>query len=260
VLIAAHGSWEPSPLDRDAQGLPQRPHDLFAFKANFTRSQLEQGLLPVLAFPGGYGGIVVGDHAITTLAFCIRRDKLSDCRKTVAAHKAAEAAIAYVMRSCQPLRAMLANAAPQDSWLSVGPIRPGIRLGTQRSGAFLVGNAAGESHPIIGEGISMALQSAWLLAERLAPHRKRGADPDLQRAIHADYATAWRRQFASRIRMAALFAHVAMRPALMGSLLPVLQRYPQLLTQAAQWSGKVRSPGLHAEDAERLPHVNGRSA
>ena len=38
-------------------------------------AQLEPGLLPVLAFPGGYGGIVVGDHGRTTLAITLPSSK-----------------------------------------------------------------------------------------------------------------------------------------------------------------------------------------
>ena len=35
----------------------------------------------------------------------------------------------------------------------------------------MIGNAAAEAHPIIGEGISMAMQSAWFLCERLIGRR-----------------------------------------------------------------------------------------
>ena len=35
--------------------------DLFAFKANFRGAVLAEGLLPVLSFDGGYGGMVVAD-------------------------------------------------------------------------------------------------------------------------------------------------------------------------------------------------------
>jgi flavin-dependent dehydrogenase len=33
--------------------------------------------------------------------------------------------------------------------------------------SFLIGNIAGEAHPIVAEGISMAMQSGWLLARLL---------------------------------------------------------------------------------------------
>ena len=40
--------------------------DLLAFKANFTGATLEHGLLPIISFNGGYGGMVLGEGAVLT--------------------------------------------------------------------------------------------------------------------------------------------------------------------------------------------------
>lgn len=243
VLIAAHGSWELAPAAADAQRRPQRAGDLFAFKANFSHAQLAAGVLPVLAFSGGYGGLVLADHGSTTLACCIRRDTLAACRQSLRAQRAGEAVEAYLKTSCSGVRQALDGAQRDGRWLSVGPIRPGIRMPRDGGAAFLIGNAAGEAHPIIGEGISMALQSAWLLSERLIMHGKAAMAGGAQRQIQREYAAAWRRNFAGRIRLAAVFAHLAMRPAAASCLLPLLRRRPALLTHAARLSGKVHPVG-----------------
>jgi menaquinone-9 beta-reductase len=239
VLIAAHGSWEIAPTS-DFKQRPHRNSDLFAFKANFKNTNLDNDLLPVLSFAGGYGGMVVGNHATTTLAFCIRRDILARSRLAIPKHSAAEAAIAYLASDCAGVAAMLSQAEQHGSWLSVGPIRPGIRMPRHGGHAFLIGNAAGEAHPIIGEGISMAIQSAWLLAESLAGNKQAMSEKQKQVRLHGQYAAEWRRNFAPRIHLAALFAHVAMRPVLADRMFPLLKRYPQLLTHAARWGGKVQ--------------------
>lgn len=248
VLIAAHGSWrmrEAITELRSHQRLPSRDTDLFAFKANYARSRLEPGLLPVLSFPGGYGGMVLGDAGMATLAFCIRRDTLARCRANLPGETAARAALAHILQHCHGVYDAFESALPRGQWLGVGPLRPGIRLGGQGSAengaAFLIGNAAGEAHPIIGEGMSMAMQSAWLLASILAPCKAEAADPQQQAALRQAYARSWRRQFSTRIALAAMFAHVAMRPALSSAAMMLLQRYPQLLTHAASWCGKTRS-------------------
>ena len=76
-------------------------------------------------------------------------------------------------------------------WLSSGPLKPGIRL--QASDSILrIGNAAGEAHPIIGEGMSMALQSAWMLCTLLLAADRRG---DWQAPVARSYA-----QQASEVR------------------------------------------------------------
>jgi len=241
VLVAAHGSWEIAPTANRKRQPPMRDSDLFAFKANFSHTQLEPGVLPVVSFDGGYGGMVIGSEAMATFAFCIRRDVLVDCRKTWPGVRAAEAAAAHVAASCPGVGRLLAGAGRQEPWLSIGPIRPGIRIPRGGGQMFQIGNAAGEAHPIIGEGMSMAIQSACLLAARLGRYHHPLSSRDHRRALQ-DYAVEWRRAFSSRIQLAALFAHIAMRPALLSQALPVVRRFPQLLTEAARWSGKVRCP------------------
>ncbi|MDB5764613.1 MAG: dependent oxidoreductase [Herminiimonas sp.] len=240
VLIAAHGSWELAPMADGAQRRLQRASDLFAFKANFHEAALADGLLPILAFPGGYGGMVVSNSGMTTLACCIRRDRLTACRKEMRGRRAGDAVEVYLKQSCAGVRHALAGARRQGAWLSVGPIRPGIRMPDDGGDVFLVGNAAGEAHPIIGEGISMAMQSSWLLCERLIADGATILAGGAQRQIQRGYADAWRRNFAPRIHLAALFSHLAMRPAMASVLLPVLRCWPAALTHAARLSGKVK--------------------
>src|SRR5262249_24540981 len=58
IVIAAHGSWEVGPLPTQPQRQAPRASDLFGFKAHFRGSALPPDLMPLLAFPGGYGGMV----------------------------------------------------------------------------------------------------------------------------------------------------------------------------------------------------------
>ena len=243
VLIAAHGSWEALPSSRSTRHLDRRASDLFAFKANFSGATLAGGLLPVLSFDGGYGGMVVADHGILTLACCIRRDKLDACRRAAPGMRAGEAVEAMLKRECRGVAEALRAAQPDGVWLAAGPIAPGIRLRPDED-FFRIGNAAGEAHPIIGEGISMAMQSAWLLcAELLRPDRQRdGGESQAvwQRKVGERYAAEWQSQFAPRLRLAAAFAQMAMRPKVASPLLALLSHWPSLLTQAARWAGKTR--------------------
>lgn len=244
ILIAAHGSWERDPVGASVAAAPHRA-DLFAFKATFGGADIAPGLLPVLAFAGGYGGLVLGDHGRTTLAFCMRRDALRDSRACHHGLKAALAAAAHVQAQCAGARRVLATATLEAPWLSVGPIRPGIRSPWHGDGMFAIGNAAGEAHPILGEGISMAIQSAWLLCERLLAREtdlrgKTSTRADALSEVGRDYDAAWRRNFAPRIRLSAVFAHLSMRPGLSRPLLPLLSRWPGLLTTGARLGAKVR--------------------
>lgn len=255
VLIHAHGSWEPAPRDdMHADATPRRPHrkdDLLAFKATWRNARIQSGLLPVLAFPGGYGGMVLGDHGLTTLAFCIRRDALQAARAAQPGSSAAEAAFALVLACCAGVGDAVAGAELVGNWLAVGPLQPGIRMAVPGTGQFAIGNAAGEAHPILGEGMSMAIQSACLLTGQLIAHRAQV--PDTTRlhfhSLGIAYARAWHSNFAPRLRFAAVCSHLAMRPHAAAPLLQLLQRWPSLLTRGARIAGKVRQAGVPAMPA-----------
>lgn len=240
IVVAAHGSWEPGPLPTQPARPASRPSDLFGFKAHFLDSRLPPGLMPLLAFPGGYAGMVHSDHGRVSLSCCIRRDQLKGARRAAGPVKAGEAVLAHIKQSCRAAREALAGARLEDDWLASGPIRPGIRRCGFDS-IFLVGNAAGEAHPVVAEGIGMAMQSAWLLCERLTAGPVDRLSRQVVDAVRGDYATAWRRTLAPRIHAAALIAHWAMRPQAVACALPLLRLFPGVLTAGARFSGKATS-------------------
>jgi flavin-dependent dehydrogenase len=235
-LIAANGSWERSAFE-NPRGRA-RASDLFAFKARFANARLPAGLMPLLAFPAGYGGMVTTDSGLVSLSCCIRRDVLAACRLRHVARHAGESVLRHIFEHCAPVREALDPASLDGRWFAAGPIRPGIRL-THADGIFRLGNAAGEAHPVIAEGIAMALLSAQLLCGILIRDQDRLASrAEAERAAKA-YAAAWRQAFALRIRAAALFARLAMSPRA-AALVPLIGTFPRVLSLGAQLSGKTR--------------------
>ncbi|HVC00710.1 MAG TPA: FAD-dependent oxidoreductase [Steroidobacteraceae bacterium] len=256
VVIDAHGSWESAPTRTDGGAVPRivraarRGADLFAFKASLRNTALPPGLLAVISFAGGYGGIVIADGGRTTLACCIRRDRLAMCRARLPGATAGTAVGEHLGRSCSALHGLLDAAQHEGQWLSVGPIQPGIRVGVDGD-IFRVGNAAGEAHPLIGEGISMALQSAGLLADHLLSEPAARLDRRRTHALNRRYAAAWRDAFTTRLRFAAWYAHTAMHPVHAAAAQLLLRRWPPLLTGAARWAGKARRPIVRITAIER---------
>ena len=238
IVVAAHGSWDAGPLATQTARTVARPSDLFGFKARFIGSRLRRGLMPLLSFPGGYGGMVHTDHECVSLSFCVRRDRLERCRRESPGASAGDAVLAHIIRRTAGARDALDGAVLEaGSWRSAGPITPGIRA-TNRGGIFLAGNAAGEAHPVVAEGISMALQSGSLLA-RLLVAAERAPQDVASGHLEAEYARAWRRAFAPRIWGAALVARWAMGPSVVGLTLPLLRAFPTILTEGARTTGKV---------------------
>jgi len=237
VVIVACGSWETGSMPISSARRSPRPSDLFGFKAHVRNAELPTDLMPLLTFPGGYGGMVHTDGGRVSFSCCIRRDRLASIRQG-GDEGAGQSVLQYILESCPAARPVLSDAVVEGPWLSVGPIRPGIRP-PYRQGIFFVGNSAGEAHPVVAEGISMAMQSAWLLAQRLIAHQDRIRSSRARDAVGRAYAASWRSSFVPRICAAAVIAQWAMRPAAVASLLPFLRRQPAFLTAGAWLSGKA---------------------
>jgi hypothetical protein len=94
----------------------------------------------------------------------------------------------------------------------------------------------------VAEGISMAMQSAWLLCGLLLARAAGGFSTGELDQIARAYRAAWRRNFAPRLHAAAAFAHVAMRPAAAQAALALVKRIPSILTLGAYLSGKSHAP------------------
>ena len=82
----------------------------------------------------------------------------------------------------------------------------------------------------------MAMQSAWLLAQRLIALGPNHSDWN---SVGVEYARSWRHAFSPRLRAAAIFAHWAMRPAAVAATAPLLQTFPATMGWAARLSGKA---------------------
>ena len=238
VVVLAHGSWETGALPSQRRWPRAQPSDLLAFKAHFRGGAPAAGVMPLIALPGAYGGMAPCGGGRFNMSICIRRDVLTALRRRFPGQSAGEAAADFAEAHCRGLREALVGAVRDGPWLAAGPLRPGIRL-QMGHGVFPVGNLAGEVQPAIAEGISIAMQSAWLLARRLIAWRAAGgAWADLA-AVGASYGRAWRRAFAPRIRAGVVIAHWSMRPRAVAGMLPLLRCFPQLLTLGARFTGKA---------------------
>jgi flavin-dependent dehydrogenase len=254
VIIAAHGSWEqgklPSQLDRTFG-----PSDLFGFKAHFRGAQLEPDLMPLLVFPGGYGGMVWSDSGRLSISCCIRRDALAEARSVYGNASAGEAVQKHITTHCRGAREALGDGTLEGSWLAAGPVRPGIRA-RYANDIFRVGNLAGEAHPLIAEGISMAMQSGWLLASALS--RACADDRTVREEIGRQYSALWRRQFHLRINAAGAFARLFALPRSTAIIGPLVGAFPGILTFGAALSGKTKA--LPASVVIRSSSVVGRNS
>ena len=221
AVIVAHGSWRP-------------PGELLGFQAHFRDAQPPPATIAIVPFAGGYAGLVERAGHRVTLACCVRRDALERLRPQ--GLPAGEALFRHLL-SVAPLRAALREATPEGAWLAAGPLHPGRRP-VYRDGVFAVGNAAGEAHPVVGEGIAMALGSAALLCEHLSPALGARLSAQAESQVAGRYASAWTRRFALRLWTSARLAQLAMLPSASAWAARLLDPAPGLLAMAARLSGK----------------------
>jgi flavin-dependent dehydrogenase len=234
AVIAAHGSWEPGSLPTQARRNRPRGTDLLAFKAQFRGCVLPAHAIVLSPYAGGYGGAVdIGDGS-ATFACCIRRDTLEALRAR-SGTAAGEAVFRHALAASAKLRAAFANAAREGAWMAAGPLRPGARP-LCREGIFAVGNAAGESHPLAGEGLSMALRSAAFLCAPLIAALEAGYAAEMAQAVASEYRSRWRRVFMRRLWSSACYASLARHPSALEWL-----RAPSLVSLAMRLGGHHRA-------------------
>ena len=224
AVVAAHGSWEPGPLPTQCVRPRPAASDVFGFKAHFTRHRLPARTIGLVPFAGGYAGAVALSGAAATFACSVRRDALRALRRRHGGVCAGEAVFQHVVDTSVAVHEAFAAAARDGPWLAVGPLRPGVRR-LVRDGIFAVGNAAGEVHPIVGEGITLALESASALASALQCRPMEAA-----REYQRRYSPVLRR----RLWRSTLLASVASNPALAACVREPLRRMPSLLALAAR--------------------------
>jgi flavin-dependent dehydrogenase len=230
-----------------ATGAPRQPageiaprgheRDLLGFKAYYRGCSLPSDVMALLVFPGGYGGMVNSSDGLVSLSCCLERRILNDIRSP--GQKAGDAVGQHIVSFCQPAREILSRADLDGHWHAIGPVRPGIRK-AYADRIYFVGSTAGEPHPIVAEGIGMAIQSSWLLCNRLIASGPDLNDTRAQAEAGQACQAEWSAAFAFRIRAAALFAELALNPVAVSLARPVMRTFPGLLNLGAVFSGKSR--------------------
>jgi flavin-dependent dehydrogenase len=124
LVIAAHGSWESGGLPSQVPRRPACSSDLFGFKAHFANANLLSDLMPLLVFPGGYGGMVHTDSGRVSLSCCVRRDCLEELRGGDHWRSAAEAILRHMKASCAGVRECLDGAKLEGPWIAAARFDP----------------------------------------------------------------------------------------------------------------------------------------
>ena len=200
-------------LTKPRNRLPTRP-PLVGLKRHLRVRDPEadepEGAVGLHLVPGGYGGTCRVERDLTNFCALAPASVLAEHRGDLD-----RAALAYFGRN--PRLARLFDASePAGPWKTVAGVR--VEVSTpNRPGILYVGDSQGTVDPLGGQGMTMALLAAEMLAPAVLGALARdsdGATPALQSAVQR----AWRRRFDRRVRLCRLYHHALVRPRLIGLL------------------------------------------
>jgi flavin-dependent dehydrogenase len=185
--------------------------------------------------PGAYGGTCRVEGPLTN--FCALLPESAVCR-----HRGN---LDQVVRSClraNPVLARITEAGTTASgWKTVAGVR--VEVSTPRlPGIFYAGDCQGTVDPLGGQGMTMALMGAEVLAPYVE-HALR-ADSDAAWALQRAACAAWHRRFDRRVRLCRLLHHVLVNPMLIDAAAALGAVAPRLLSACYQ----------QTRDRERVLH------
>ncbi len=209
VLAGAWGRWGRFDQQLARAFVRDRSHRNFGFKRHFHGTP--SGVIELYSFRRGYLGVSSVEGDIVNVCGLVHAKRLAH-------HKGRwDAFVDQIRNEEPPLDAMYRRVTPaQEQYLSSEPVIFRSRSAVEE-GIFMLGDASGVIDPLTGNGMAMAIQSAFLAAPLIE-----GAFHDRTRAENA-YRERHQATFAHRITWSRRVAFVLSRPRLLDTLLAGLR-------------------------------------
>lgn len=211
VLAGAWGRWGRFDAQLGRGFVRDRARRHFGFKRHYRALPPRQaGTIELHPFEGGYLGVNDVEGGLTNICGLVHAHRLSGLKGRW------DAFVEEIRSERAPLEELFSGVEPaQDGFLSSEPVIFRGRSAVEQ-GIFLTGDASGIVDPLAGNGMAMAIQSAFLAASFLLRLLDAPADREsLERA----YAASHHRLFAGRIRWSRLAARLLSRPPLLDTAL-----------------------------------------
>jgi flavin-dependent dehydrogenase len=174
------------------------------------------GTVGLHLIPGGYGGTCRIESGLTNFCALIPASVIARERGDL------DAAARGAFGANPALARLLDAAEPAGPWKTVAGVRVEVASPTL-PGILYAGDCQGTVDPLGGQGMTMALLGAELLAPTVLRAIARGSG-GITPAVQRETLGRWRRRFDRRVRLCRAFHHLLVRP----SLLDLACTFPRL--------------------------------
>ena len=238
VVAGAWGRWGRFDQQMQRSFVRDRRTRSFGFKRHYVAHDPPPAVdsIDLYSFDRGYLGVNRVEEGATNICGLVHAARLSG-------HKGRWDAFVETLRDEQPrLETLFAAHTPvQSGFLASEPVIFRARSPVEH-GVFMTGDASGIVDPLTGNGMAMAIQSAWLAVPSILSIL---ADPSQRFRAERRYRAAHHRLFASRIRWSRAIAALLARPE-------ILERAVATIGRPAIGEMLVRKTRATARQVEQL--------
>ncbi len=222
LVVLAHGKR--GHLDRELQRPflnKRQPFTGCKQHGVFTNPDEYDDAVEMYVFPGGYCGICRVENGLSNVCMLLHQHVLQSVAKPVTWQTLREG----LLGMNPALDERLQSFTPSDSPLLATAQIPFVNKECVRDNILFIGDAAGMTSPLCGNGQTFALQSAFQLAKILQPY-SHNLDAEHIPQIAAAWRQDWTASLQRKIRWSRWLQTIAMNPSLSYYLWHGLSLFP----------------------------------
>lgn len=184
-----------------------------------VRLERDPSLIEIHSFPGGYCGISSIEENKACLCYIVKASKLKDVQNSI---PILEKEILFKNKRLKKI--FNSSTFVYTEPLTISGINFNIKHPFSEN-TFCIGDSAGSIAPITGNGMSMGLRSAFVLASAIDTYF---SDTISMVELKSEYTSFWNKEFATRVRLSRHFQKLSESPRLTNITIGIFNVFPFL--------------------------------
>lgn len=172
-------------------------------------------------FPGGYCGIVKIEDEKYNLCYLVKRNKRFSSIDEIESQ---------LLKTNPVLKNLLSGSKIIDGTRKVISEVSFRRKSLIEDHIFMCGDTAGLIAPLCGNGMAVALHSAWILSNLIVKYFNPGGFPDLNSRLklESEYTRNWNKEFSRRMYAGRILQNLSLNSFLSSMMLNSMHYFPAL--------------------------------